>query len=435
MGGPCVPGTLSRFVNLGPAGCTIAGVTFGSFQSLPNLNLSIQIPTQSAIIAPLGTGQPGFTVQVTANAQAGFLDELRFSFVVSGGTVTGSTITSANTSMTGDGAVTEIQDFCFGGQFGDAAVLTGCAGATGTLLDIAPGTMQAAFNPVSTVQVVADITVDGGTSGSASGGSFVNQFTATAGGGGGSTPPFGVIDTPADNATGISGALSVTGWALSQAGVNSVLIEREPVAGEAGSNLILLGNAAIVPGARPDVAAAYPGYPNNSAGYGAQILTNELPNSNGTAGVGNGTYRIHVVVTDNSGQTKDLGVRTVTVSNSGATTPFGTIDTPAQGATISGNNYVNFGWAVTPQPAIIPTDGSTITVFIDNIPVGHPTYNQFRSDIATLFPGLQNSNGAVGFYRIDTTKLVNGLHTIAWSVSDNLGHAAGIGSRYFNVQN
>jgi hypothetical protein len=41
----------------------------------------------------------------------------------------------------------------------------------------------------------------------------------------------------------------------------------------------------------------------------------------------------------------------------------------------------------------------------------------------------------VGYYYLDTTTLSNGLHTIAWTVTDNAGNAQGIGSRYFNVQN
>jgi hypothetical protein len=67
--------------------------------------------------------------------------------------------------------------------------------------------------------------------------------------------------------------------------------------------------------------------------------------------------------------------------------------------------------------------------------VGHPVYNNYRADIATLFPGLQNSNGAVGYYYIDTTQLSNGLHTIAWVATDSAGNAQGLGSRYFLVQN
>ena len=62
-------------------------------------------------------------------------------------------------------------------------------------------------------------------------------------------------------------------------------------------------------------------------------------------------------------------------------------------------------------------------------------YNQFRSDIASLFPGYANSGGAVGFYHINTTTLANGVHTISWNVFDTLGRGEGLGSRYFNVLN
>jgi hypothetical protein len=102
---------------------------------------------------------------------------------------------------------------------------------------------------------------------------------------------------------------------------------------------------------------------------------------------------------------------------------------------VSGNAYLNFGWALTQNPYLISTDGSTITVILDGVPVGHPTYHQYRSDIAHLFPGLANSNGAVGFFYIDTTRLTNGVHTINWNVFDNAGRGDGIGSRYFTVAN
>ena len=69
------------------------------------------------------------------------------------------------------------------------------------------------------------------------------------------------------------------------------------------------------------------------------------------------------------------------------------------------------GWALTQNPYFIPMDASTITVFVDSLPAGHPTYNQYRSDIPSLFPGLANSNGAVGFFYLDTTMLADGLHT------------------------
>ena len=130
-----------------------------------------------------------------------------------------------------------------------------------------------------------------------------------------------------------------------------------------------------------------------------------------------------------------LGSRVMTCTNAQATRPFGAIDTPSQGGTASGASYLNFGWALTPQPKTIPVNGSTISVLIDGAAVGTVTYNNFRSDIATLFPGYNNSNGAVGFRVIDTTALTDGLHTISWVVTDNQGSSEGIGSRYFTVAN
>jgi hypothetical protein len=165
------------------------------------------------------------------------------------------------------------------------------------------------------------------------------------------------------------------------------------------------------------------------------LLTNFLPNSAGSGPLGNGTYNLHVLLTNKSGTVVDLGAHTITVSNATASKPFGTIDTPDQGGNATGNSFVNFGWALTQNPYTIPIDGSTITVILDGVPARHPAYNQFRNDIATLFPGLANSNGAVGFDIVDTTKLKNGVHTISWNVFDNAGRGDGIGSRYFTVFN
>lgn len=251
------------------------------------------------------------------------------------------------------------------------------------------------------------------------------------------TPPFGSFDTPTNNSP-VVGAVAVTGWALDSIQVTKVDIWREPLAGEPvqANGMVYLGDAVQVAGARPDVQAAYPSYPyNDRAGWGYMLLTNLLPSLPGLPYPGNGTYRLHAIAHNIAGQTTDLGTHIITVNNARATNPFGTIDTPSQGGTVSGTQYVNFGWVLTAQPAKIPLDGSTITVYIDNAPVGHPSYNNYRGDIATLFPGYANSGGAVGIFVIDTTQLANGTHSIAWGVTDSAGHAAGIGSRNFFVQN
>jgi Beta-propeller repeat len=275
-------------------------------------------------------------------------------------------------------------------------------------------------------------------------------------------PPFGHIDTPANNVTGRAGAIGFTGWALSRITIGEVALCREALPGEPAINgLVFLGDAVLVPGARPDIAAAFPGYPHNDWGWGAQVLTNELPGTNGQP-LGNGTYKLHAIAADPEGVSSlvhnsrdcactqrfctDLGTTTISVDNAHSILPFGTIDTPTEGQIISGKDFVNFGWVMTPQPNIIPQDGSTITVYIDNQAVGHPTYNLSRCDLGSLFPGLKNSGsadcmqngfppGPVGFFHIDTTKLSNGIHNIAWGVTDSAGNGQGIGSRAFFVQN
>ena len=195
-----------------------------------------------------------------------------------------------------------------------------------------------------------------------------------------STKPFGSFDTPATAST-VRSSIPVTGWALDDLEVVSVKVYREE-----GSGLAYVADALFIDGARPDVEAAYSGYPLNSrGGWGVMLLTNFLP-------YGDGVYKIHALAVDKEGNTTDLGTKTITVDNAHAAEPFGAIDTPAQGETVSGKGYVNFGWALTPSPYLVPTDGHTINVWVDGAPLGHPVYNNYRQDIADLFPG-SNATG------------------------------------------
>jgi hypothetical protein len=198
----------------------------------------------------------------------------------------------------------------------------------------------------------------------------------------------------------------------------------------AANGLVPIGSATQVEAARPDVQAMFPTTPvGDRAGWGYMLLSNFLP------GGGTGIFTLHVIATDIEGHTTLLGSRRVDARNATATGPFGTIDTPRQGETVSGSAYVNFGWLLTRNPSCIPIDGSTIDVVIDGVVVGHPVYNNPRPDISGLFPGLCNSTGAVGYFYIDTTRLANGVHTISWVARDTAGAATGMGSRYFIVAN
>jgi Metallo-peptidase family M12B Reprolysin-like/Viral BACON domain/Kre9/KNH-like N-terminal Ig-like domain/Bacterial Ig domain len=237
---------------------------------------------------------------------------------------------------------------------------------------------------------------------------------------GSTSQPFGEFASPTHGAN-VSSSIAVTGWVIDDVEVLKVEIFN-------GNSYV--GDAVFVEGARPDVEAAYPGYPKNyQAGWGYMMLTNFLPNG------GNGTYTLSAKATDAEGNTVTLGSKTINCDNASAVKPFGALDSPSPGGTASGGNFVNWGWALTPLPNSINTNGSTIKVWIDGINKGNPTYNIYRSDIASLFPSYANSNGAVGYFYLDTTTLDNGIHTIQWTATDNANNTDGIGSRYFNVQN
>jgi hypothetical protein len=241
---------------------------------------------------------------------------------------------------------------------------------------------------------------------------------------GSNSSPFGSFDTPTDGATVMS-SIPVTGWAVDDIEVSQVKIYRR-----SNGALVYIGDAVFVEGARPDVEQAYPDYPlSYKAGWGYMMLTNFLPSG------GNGTFTIHAIAADLEGNQETLGTKTIYCDNANAVKPFGAIDTPTQGGAASGSSFINWGWVLTPQPDSIPTDGSTINVYVDGVNLGHPTYNLYRSDIAGLFPGYANSNGAVGYFYMDTTAYENGVHTLQWTAADNAGNTDGIGSRYFTIQN
>jgi hypothetical protein len=170
--------------------------------------------------------------------------------------------------------------------------------------------------------------------------------------------PFGEFSTPTDGIT-VSGSVPVTGWTLDDVGVTYVKIYRDAVSGEA-EGFVYIGDAVFVEGARPDVESAYPDYPlNYRAGWGYMLLTNFLP------GQGNGTFTVYARASDKEGNIVTLGTKTIICDNAHAVKPFGSIDTPMQGGSVSGSSYVNFGWVLTPLPNTIPIDGSTITIWVD----------------------------------------------------------------------
>ena len=77
--------------------------------------------------------------------------------------------------------------------------------------------------------------------------------------------PFGVVDTPANGATGVAGAIPVTGWALDDVEVTKVQIYRDPLTGEPTqpNGKVYIGDAVVHPGC-PDPTSTTPTRPTRS---------------------------------------------------------------------------------------------------------------------------------------------------------------------------
>ena len=315
------------------------------------------------------------------------------------------------------------------------------------------------------------------------------------------TDPVGQVDLPLEDAT-VQGSLTVSGWVLDAAGTARVTVYRNCVTGDApgacepvvalspGGDCcdfagVALGEATIVPGARPDVEPAFAdGRAADQAGWGLQVLTNLLPRTTSPearAG-GEGPLTLYVVATDDEGGRALLtraatteacasGSAAITMANDTIARPFGAIDSPQSGATVSGVVPVA-GWALTPDDGtgiLIPPSGQTMVTFVDGAAVApRVRYNQCRAagspqvpagvlcddDIANLFgtrtpdlPFLQRTanpsvfrnldagRGAIGVAQVSTQMLVDGLHTITWSVTDSAGRTEAVGSRLVTVRN
>ena len=255
---------------------------------------------------------------------------------------------------------------------------------------------------------------------------------------GSSAPPIGVVDTPLNNTTGVTGAIPFTGWALDDVEVQRLSVCRSAVGGEVapvdpncgGTAQIFVGFAVFIDGARPDVAATYPTFPvNTKGGWGFMVLTNTLPSQ------GNGTFVFHMWAKDRDGHSVAIGSRTMTCANGTSILPFGAIDTPTQGGVASGAAYNVFGWVLSRTNRADPPGGGTVVVQVDGVTVGNPGGWTARPDLTATFPGFPGITTALAVFGLDTTSLANGLHTIQWVATDNMSRTEGIGSRFFTVSN
>ena len=177
---PCASGTLASYESLGSTGCTVGADVFSSFTNVPGTFGATEIDPTLVFINPSGgSNNPELTFSLTSTAAAQELFETIFTYQLSDSALLSSSISLGNSSETGDGAVTDIQNLCAGGTFGPDGV-DGCTGNPFALLtaDGFQNSDSTSLGSVSAAAVTDDFTVDGGIVGTASGGQFSDSFTA-----------------------------------------------------------------------------------------------------------------------------------------------------------------------------------------------------------------------------------------------------------------
>ena len=180
----CVSGTLASYIALGSGGCTIGTNLLSDFTETSFLTGATNISPSDLTVTPIGgTTNPGITIDGSSiMANTGQTFDALINYVVSGNSYTSDTITLAGTNATGNGAVTDIQNFCQNGNFSAPTFVKGCPGGEG------PGSPQVLLGDGSSMASVAasslgitdNVTIDSGGAGTASGGTITDQFAAVA---------------------------------------------------------------------------------------------------------------------------------------------------------------------------------------------------------------------------------------------------------------
>ena len=183
---PCVSQSLPDYLSLGAGGCTVDGVTFDGFTALSPAGSATQIASNAVTLTPItGAGALGFAFSsgTAIAAGPGDLFELWFGFratAAGGSGLTGNTIVLGAPTVTGDGAITIVEQKCLEGAYDTTTGLCG----SGTPLDQIVFAIEgdsdleetATFAPASFFDVFIDLVVDGGLSGRAELGPQLGEF-------------------------------------------------------------------------------------------------------------------------------------------------------------------------------------------------------------------------------------------------------------------
>lgn len=110
-----------------------------------------------------------------------------------------------------------------------------------------------------------------------------------------------------------------------------------------------------------------------------------------------------------------LAVAFVTAPELLAAPPFGHFDGEVGGGNAGTGSIGLVGWA-------LADDGvRAVDIFVDGVPAGRAGYGRNRPGVTRSFPGFPDSDAAGFGFMLDTTRYLNGLHTVEARVTSKSG--------------
>ena len=214
--------------------------------------------------------------------------------------------------------------------------------------------------------------------------------------------PSAYIDSPSSGAV-VSGTVTVSGWALDNTSADGTAINNVQVKVDG----VVVGTA-IYGTSRADVCSAYPGRPG-CPNVGFTYALN-------TAALTQGSHLLTVSATD-SDASPDSGSWSITIQV--AAPPSVYIDSPANGATVSGMVTVS-GWAVD-NTSTVGTAISRVQIKMDGVTVGNATYGLNRSDVCAVYAGRPGCPNVGYSFVLNAAALSPGSHTLTVIATDTDG--------------
>jgi hypothetical protein len=234
---------------------------------------------------------------------------------------------------------------------------------------------------------------------------------------------FGAIETPAAGQT-VSGIVQVAGWASDFKKISKVELYVDGI----------LTNRADTNLPRPDILSQFPALalgPNQNPGFLTSFLGRFYTN---------GPHSVSILVTESDQSTFTLGPVAVIVDNAKNQPPIGWLDVPAgQGFPGASGSLGVVGWAlddVAVDHIDFLVDSQIVATAIGyGLPGSTAFYGGARPEVRAAYPDVPNSLYSGFVANINTTGMINGIHSLDIRATDNLGASAVIGSRTIQIVN